>query len=885
MRLYFWILLGMWALPLLAQPPAKTRRDYQAEGTQHLLKQQFAQAKEAFAQARTVLAPQKDKLPLEYAAATGMLAKCFHELGDYPQARTLMEESVECRRKLLPRESTAYATALHSLAAFYVYQSNYVRAKQLLDEALPILRADRFFPTKLSYALALTTLAMLHTDQNDLLAAELSLEEALEVYAKYPGIGLRHPLYANSLREMGNVLSLLGKMGRAEALWREALEIFQRHPNLHFQHAQVLGGLASASYWKNEMDSAVYLYQQALQALREGNLTDHPLEAGIQTGLADCYRFQGLLPDAIGEMERAMGQLAKGYGTTSYNYLLPECKLALLYIDASRFAQADSVLATLSPKVANIFGTENVFYAKVLGLRAASYFWQAQPGPALASARQSLGILKRDFARLAPSLGERQERELLAYLDEHFNFYYYLALQLAPGQPDLTAEIFSQRLTNRALSLRNAAQVGRAVAASGDTSLVAQYRHWRATCSASSSRAASDTLVPGWRDVQRRLRRGEALVEIFHCQLPVQDKSSDQGSRIYAALIVTPDTKKQPSLVLLPSGSLLEGSALADYRRDRGQGGDAHATYWGPLAAHLAGAKTVYLCPDGVYHEIGLAGLHNPEAGRFVGDEVDIRLLNSPRDLLDKQASRPPRDRGIALFGHPDYGATQAELTQTRKLGAGLRGGRGGPSTAPLPYTRTEVLLIDSLARAGGWATSLDTGKLASEDAVKATSRPSVLHLATHGYFTPAEGPGAKDPMLRAGLVMAGAAPFVHRRDSLPEGGEDGLLTAYEVAGLDLQGTDLAALSACETGLGDVQPGEGVYGLRRAFAIAGARSVLMSLWQVDDRATQLLMAAFYRRYLAGTDKHLALQLAQKELRQNPSFAHPKYWAGFVLVGR
>ncbi len=509
-------------------------------------------------------------------------------------------------------------------------------------------------------------------------------------------------------------------------------------------------------------------------------------------------------------------------------------------------------------------------------------------------------------------------------LEASFNSYYYLAQQLAPVQPGLAAEMFGQRLANRSLLLRNAAQVGRAVVASGDTSLVAQFRRWRdlrhqvaraqqlgpeersrrgtdlaaweeeaeqlergLSLRSEAFRARADTLAPSWRDVQRRLRRGEALVEIVHYRFAGGKMPwGTQGEVVgYFALVVTPETRGGPELVPLPDGGLLEGSALADYRRDHGHGGDGYEVYWAPLAARLGGATTVYLCPDGVYHEVAPAGLYHRETGRYLADEVDVRLLNSPRDLLEKRAGPPPRDRGIALFGHPDYGATQAELAQTRKLGASLRGGRGGPSTTPLPYTRSEVLLIDSLARAGGWATSLDTGKLASEDAVKATSRPSVLHLATHGYFTPAEGPGAKDPMLRAGLVLAGAAPFVHRRDSLPEGGEDGLLTAYEVAGLNLQGTDLAALSACETGLGHVQPGEGVYGLRRAFAIAGARSVLMSLWRVDDQATKQLMGSFYRHYLAGTDKHLALQLAQKELRMNSSFDHPKYWAGFVLVGR
>jgi CHAT domain-containing protein len=196
-----------------------------------------------------------------------------------------------------------------------------------------------------------------------------------------------------------------------------------------------------------------------------------------------------------------------------------------------------------------------------------------------------------------------------------------------------------------------------------------------------------------------------------------------------------------------------------------------------------------------------------------------------------------------------------------------------------------------------GWSADPPyTDSRALEEAVKQVHHPRVLHIATHGFFLPDQRAHTKlndptasvieDPMLRSGLFFAGASRSICGLPP-PENADDGILTAYEASTLDLEGTELVVLSACETGLGTNRAGEGVFGLRRALQEAGANSVLMSMWQVPDAETNRLMKLFYENWLAGNNKHEALRAAQHQLREELKAVgrdQPFYWGAFVLVG-
>ena len=250
--------------------------------------------------------------------------------------------------------------------------------------------------------------------------------------------------------------------------------------------------------------------------------------------------------------------------------------------------------------------------------------------------------------------------------------------------------------------------------------------------------------------------------------------------------------------------------------------------------------------------------------------------------------------KGTALvLADPDFGATGGKPTK-RAEDRGRRSAdlsRASIHYGPLPGTAQEAKAIAPLL-----GTQPVTRAHATETALKQVHQPSVLHVATHGYFLPDQpeerntgldqgfssdrplpAPRTENPLLRSGLALAGA-------NRLQSGTEDGLLTALEASGLDLWGTQLVVLSACETGIGNVQTGEGVYGLRRALVNAGAETQVMSLWKVDDAATRDLMVDYYRRLQAGEGRSEALRQAQLAMLHSKDRRHPYYWASFIVSG-
>jgi CHAT domain-containing protein len=306
--------------------------------------------------------------------------------------------------------------------------------------------------------------------------------------------------------------------------------------------------------------------------------------------------------------------------------------------------------------------------------------------------------------------------------------------------------------------------------------------------------------------------------------------------------------------------------------------------------------------------------------GQLLMEQYDLRIVSSTKDVLRQR--RASGGNTAVVMGNPLFGFDEAQqrvaVRALRQRGQAEKGtpveavsvaGAGqlsrdlrGGTLEPLPGTQKEAETVAKLLEGQHWEVGLYTGENALEERVKGVRGPRVLHLATHGFFESDQErklkdlagglgeertSGLEDPMLRSGLYLTGANRTLGGKT--PADMDDGVLTAYEATQINLQGTELVVLSACETGLGESQDGEGVFGLRRALQEAGAESVLMSMWSVPDRETQELMALFYQKWLGGKDKHEALREAQSELRGTVKARYgedlPYYWGAFVLVGR
>jgi CHAT domain-containing protein len=382
----------------------------------------------------------------------------------------------------------------------------------------------------------------------------------------------------------------------------------------------------------------------------------------------------------------------------------------------------------------------------------------------------------------------------------------------------------------------------------------------------------------------------------------------------YLALLLFPDGRT--SAVDLGPAELLDAAVARLHRalasRDVLVEGPARALYslaFQPLRPHLGGVRRVYLAPDG---QLGLIPFESFHDGRgFLVDSYTFTYLTSGKELLPRPDDIVAR-HSVIVFADPDFSAApEADPPRMAVADApdvvrsypieqffATRRDVGAWDWVPLAGTRKEAETLRALFP---WARLL-VGRNASKGRLLGLSTPGILHIATHGFFledaAPPSGargiaqsgplggdlraPSLPDPLLRSGLVLAGArAP-----PDVGEGGprlDSSLVTALELAGVNLWGTQLVVLSACDTGRGEVKLGQGVYGLRRALVVAGAETVVMSLWKVNDETTRELMEGYYQHLLAGRGRATALREAMRELRWTQP--HPHFWAPFIAMGR
>jgi len=348
----------------------------------------------------------------------------------------------------------------------------------------------------------------------------------------------------------------------------------------------------------------------------------------------------------------------------------------------------------------------------------------------------------------------------------------------------------------------------------------------------------------------------------------------------------------------LPPRMVREFSPTAGYK--------LHKIIFAPLISAFGGNEQLLLAPDGDLTRLPFEVLPMGDE-RCLIDDYHISYVGAGRDVLRFGAATTGQPTKSLVAADPDFdlrsGDDYAQKEAVKPPGRQSREfNRSDLWFSRLPGTREEGKFVAAKINVDPWFESR-----ALEARIKSVQSPFILHLATHGFFLedqkhdpgrelrglgvmgwePGIGKGRlsrlglENPLLRSGLALAGANTFL-KEGVLPEEAEDGILTAEDVSGLDLLSTELVVLSACDTGLGEVRVGEGVFGLRRAFVLAGAKTLVMSLWKVPDQQTQQLMEDFYSRVLSGQPRAEALREAQIQMKAK--YLHPIYWGAFICQG-
>ncbi len=700
-------------------------------------------------------------------------------------------------------------------------------------------------------------------------------------------LGEEHPVTLVSLNNLAALYDAQGRYGEAEPLLQRALETRERVLGREHPDSLVsLNNLAALYKSQGRYGEAEPLYQRALETSERVLGREHPDSLSSLNNLAGLYYAQGRYGEAEPLYQRALETSERVLGPDHPDTVAVQLNLAVALINQNRVTQALRTLRTLDSRL----------HAFVTGQLATTERERVRRGWLLSQSSfqdvvftLALKSTDTDAHRLAADILLRWHR--LAGEEEGAIAH----LLRTSHDPQLLAEAEALRrarteyshLVNSANPAPTALRAAQVRMERQEVALAARSRPF------ASLRAGRQV---EWEAVQSALPRGSALLAL-RMYKPVDFKTGRAGAPHWLALLLPQEPEAGPELYLQDLGPVSATIPLLRELRESGSDAAAQALYatlFGRLDEQLAGYRELFIAPDGELELAPFARLRLPD-GRFWVERQPLHRLLSGRDLLPTGTAG--MGEGMVVFGGIDYSTYGPAETAAAKEGPAASGGELLAASRRLRDERGEFKLLEHTGvEAEGvagfyWdyhqrAPVVWQGAEASEQRLKSLARPPrILHLATHGFFLSQSQKRAERPATLAGLALAGAN--LGRKGQLSPTGEDGLLYALEVQDLYLEGTELVTLSACDTALGQVDYSEGVYGLVRAFRIAGTRDVLMTLWPLDDALAQGFMEGFYRRLFDGSGKRPAEALRETQLAwigdSDPRRRDPKYWAPYVLV--
>ena len=822
---------------------------------------------------------QGDKHP-DYAASLNNLAVLYKAQGDYARAEPLYRQALNIEKQVLGDKHRDYAESLNDLACLYDAQGDYARAEPLYRQALDICKqalGDRH-P---DYATSLDNLAMLYWAQGDYARAGPLCRRALDIRKQV--LGDKHPDYATSLDNLALLYHDQGDYARAEPLLRQALQIWKRAlGDKHPDYAVSLNNLASLYDDQGDYGRAEPLYRLALDIYKQALGDKHPDYATSLNNLAVLFWARGDYARAEPLLRQALDIRKQALGDKHPNYAKSLKGLASLYHDQGDYARAEPLFRQASDIWKQVLGDKHPAYAVSLTDLASLYYAQGDHARAESLALHALGIVRANLDLAACAQSERQQLAMSRSLSNVLDLYLSPNAETPRSNELVYAQVFTwkgavqarqgyMRLGRQQPELAPDFEHLRSVSsrlatlafATPDLKKLAAYRRQMEELTLEKERLEGELSAKSalFRQQQAQVRRtpaqlqealpaGTVLVDFLeytHWSPPAAGtKGKLQKEQRLAAFIVRRD-RPVARIELGPMDPV--SRALDEWRKSYGSlapgkashpGSELRRLVWEKLESHLQDAQTVLISPDGALARCPWAALPGKEPASYLIEERALAVVAVPQLLPELLAPREPTAGNASLLavGEVDYGAVPGRPVQVAERRSAPRG--GFRQFEPLAGTAAEIAAIERRFQhtfPDAKVTELTEGK-ATEGALRQQAPEyRYLHIATHGYFAPPEvksalaalSQGAAEtelfggrreasgfhPGLLSGIVLAGANQPVNA-DS-----DDGILTALEVSTLDLGKVELATLSACETGLGEVTGGEGVLGLQRAFQVAG----------------------------------------------------------------
>lgn len=873
---------------------------------------QYDLAKSYIDQAIQVIVDDQGRSSADYALARIDLAEVYEELGYYDLAYDIFLQSHESLKKL-GAFSPEYAEACNHLGRILIRQGQPARAEEYINESTVIYK-QLGNDYDVERAESLEGLGNFYEQLGRYEDAEKTLLEALEIKRGIPNEA--NILIIETLNDLGILYRHLGDDARSEEMFLEVVQKCEEELTTDHQfYATAKNNLATIALQKGEGKEAKILLEEALAVYDNKYGPNHPLSANTLNNLARVERQLGESDLAETYYKRVLALDEKLYGKNHPDYATTLMNLAILYSASGRDAEADKYYIEALVIRKDVLGKNHPTYYRALenvGLHAMA---QNKMAEAEAYFREAIEIQIGQVESVFAAMPFREREVFFNNLRDDVDRYNFIAFGLLEQKPDLVKNIFDYQIKTKTLLFTPSGKVESRIINGNDQSLRKEYFAWRdqkqllanyyrigeqrlqennislveeessvqtKERSLKAKMADFQTILPktdeSWNDVQKQIRSGEAIVEIVKIR---EFKSQTNESGIifgftnltqYLAIIFNEGTTQGPSYAIIGDRYRYDDDQLDIYQNAVARGNEEQAfnLLWAPVHKELGNVARVRATPDGIYNKI------NPNAfragpGKYVIDEYFVSYQTSCKDLFRDDVEA--LSKKSMFFGNPDF-----KSSSSRNLGL-----------APLPIGELEINSLAAILEPKNWNPRVFAKADASELRLRSAFNPTILHITTHGYFSKDEPFFSRvgkidNPMFNSGLFLSGASRSYDQFLNGLDGNElnDGILTTYEAMALDLKRTKLVVLSAPETNVAQIENRDGIYGLQRAFIVAGAQNLLTNFTRGDANATTELIVLFYHKFMETENAGESLRFAQQKLRTK--YSDPKIWGSFMLVG-
>lgn len=818
-----------------------------------------------------------------------------------------------------------YIQAVNNLVKFHLYAGNYVDAIRNVEKS--IIATENFYGK--DHLKSIETLSTLASCYNNI-GSYSEAKQIIENILKISGIEV-HFDNADFIPVMSNIASIYSSIGNSS----RAIEFGERIKKLlekgskykNIRYVSEISNLANYYYQDNQQDKAKYFIYASLEIIDSLYGEKHPTKAIILRNLAEIHSESGDKEMAINLVNGALSIQEATIGKNHPEYAKTSRKLASLYYQKGDEDNLEKTIASTnslfsdyirknfslmtSMERQSFWNKEKDWFENEVNIYAEKFPSVSNISNAYNATLLSKGVILENDKEFSVLLNESGDTEIAEIVEDLGETRKLIEFFLSYGVEEYAVNIDS--LERRADFLE--------IELIEKSKLYGDY---------------TQNMSISWSDVQRHLTQNDVAIEFVAYP-------DEKGEMVYGAFVLTKEMAN-PHYTFICTESELEHIPPHSYYTSH----TLSNLIWGTLEPYIKTAKNLYFSPAGNLYNIALESVPSYDGKGLISDKFNIYRLSSTRNLAKEKVGTQIKE--AALYGGMNYDEDSNILIEDKTginkdyfrdvsfyVVADSLNLRNGATA--LPATKIEVENIHSKMLLSGINPNLYIGNKGTEASFKEHSgkKTNIMHIATHGFYwtekdvrklpfrldflnvTDLELPVYMEDkaLSRSGLLFSGANNALKGK-TLPENAQDGILTAKEIAGLDLRGLELVVLSACETGLGEITS-QGVFGLQRGFKKAGANTLLMSLWKVDDNATQLLMERFYEEYLKGNSTYNSLKIAQSYVREYEkeievdlnanltanqrrqkerrgetigpnkvkknikAYSDPKYWAGFILL--